>query len=181
MEIVLECDAHHGSTLVLACCKANHWSHGKKVNFVQPRSAYPSTDSNQNLHRSLRKVDQQLCQIGKDCIIQAFITRVWNIKFLCVFIVSFLFLPFPFLFLLSPTAWTDVHGWWLKMRGLVQGSAFCTFELCQITLWRHFHANGKTLLNQKLCMIDVLILSKANIKSGSHFQNPPQWITFSAH
>ena len=39
--IILPCN--HGSTLVLACCEANHWSHGKKVN---------STDTNQNLHRS---------------------------------------------------------------------------------------------------------------------------------
>ena len=41
-----------GRTLVLACCKANHWSHGKTVNCVLPKSAHSWTDSNQNLQRS---------------------------------------------------------------------------------------------------------------------------------
>ena len=40
-----------------------------------------------------------------------------------------------------------------------------------------FPANGKTRLNRKLCMIDVWLLLKTIIKSGSPFQNLRQWIT----
>jgi len=47
----LECD--HGSTLVPACCKANHRSQRKKVNLVQLQSAHHSTDSNTHSHKSL--------------------------------------------------------------------------------------------------------------------------------
>ena len=123
---------YHGSTLVLACCKANHWSHGKKVNVVQPQSAHPSTDSNQNLHRWLCKLDQQLCRIWWRLHHSGL--RYTGVKYnnSCVFIASFPFLSFFILAIVySLNAWTDFHDWWLKMRGLVQGNAFRMFELCQ--------------------------------------------------
>ena len=131
---VLDNIQYHGSTLVLACCKANHWSHGKKVIFVQPQSAHPSTDSNSNLHWSLSKSDQQLCQFW-------WRSHHWGLRYTGVkyntFVCFYSIFSSPFLsfFILaiaySLNAWTDFHGWWLKMRELVQGSAFCMFELCQ--------------------------------------------------
>ena len=84
----------HGSTLVLASCKANHWSHRKKVNCVQPQSAHLSIDTNQNLHS---QSDQQLCQIWWRSHGSGLRYTGVKITLLCVFIVSFPFLSFPFL------------------------------------------------------------------------------------
>ena len=125
----------HGSTLVLNCCKANHWSHGKKVHFAQPQSAHPPTVTNQNLHGSFRKLDQQLCQII------CWRSHHWGprntsvkynifVRFYSIF--YFPSLPFFILAIVySLNAWIDFHDLWLKMRGLVQGSASCMFELRQ--------------------------------------------------
>ena len=118
---------HHGSTLVLTCCKANHWSHGKKVNFVQPQSAHPLINSNQNLHRSLRNTDQRLCQIWwRWHHLGVRYTGVKYITFVRFYILaSFPFLPFPFLFYschrlqperLNRCSWLMAQNAWISAR-----------------------------------------------------------------
>ena len=90
--------------LVLACCKANHWSHGEKVNCVQPQSAHPSIDSNQICRGHCVSQINKCAKFGEDCIIRTFTTWVWNITLLCVFIVSFPFLIFYSAIICSLTA-----------------------------------------------------------------------------
>jgi len=68
---------------------------------------------------------------GGDRSIKDFTSWVWNITILCVFIV-FLF-RFLFYSCLQHKRLTDIDCWWLKMRGLAKGSAFCMIELFQIT------------------------------------------------
>ena len=53
--------------------------------------------------------------------------------------------PFPFFFFIyaiaySLNAWTDFNGWWLKRRGLSQGSAL------QASVFRNFHFFGVIFL-----------------------------------
>ena len=90
-------------TLVLACCKANRWSNRKMVNFVQPQSAHPSTNRNQNLQRWLRKWRPQLRQIWSR-------SHYPGPSYGCVkynpFVRFYSIFSFPFLFLSSPTAQT---------------------------------------------------------------------------
>ena len=123
--IIYEILYHHGSTLVFACCKANHWSHGKKVNFVQPQSAHPSTDTNQNLHRSLRKSDQQLCQIWwrshHSDLRYTGVKYNTFVRFYSIF--SFPSLPFPFYSChrlqpkrLNRFSWLVAQNSWIGLR-----------------------------------------------------------------
>ena len=101
----------------------------EKVNCVQPQSAHPSTDCNQNLHRSLCKSDQQLCQIWWK-------SHHWGLRYTCVkfntcvrfysiFPLPFPSRPFPFLFYtchrlqpkrLNRFSWLMAQNAWIGAR-----------------------------------------------------------------
>ena len=126
---------YHGSTLVLACCEAEHWSHGKKVNIVQPQSAHPQPIPTKIRRGHYVSWMNNCAKFGGDRINGAY-TGVKYTTFVRVYsIFSFPFLSFPFLFLPSPAAWTDFHVWWLKMRELVQGRAFFCVRTMSHQFW----------------------------------------------
>ena len=90
----------HGSTLVLACCKANHWSHGKKSKFCTAAKCPPFNRFQPKFAQLLSKLDQQLCQIWWK-------SHPWGLRYTgvkyntCVCFYSnfsFPFLSFPFHF-----------------------------------------------------------------------------------
>ena len=62
---------------------------------------------------------------------------------------------------------------WLLFNIIMSSLALTesTFRIClqrplaEITLWYHFHANGKTWIHQKRCKIAVWVLTNTNIKS----------------
>ena len=134
-------------------------------------------------------------KFGEDRTIGAIATRLWNITLLCVFMVSFPFLPFFILVVAySLNAWTDFDGWWLKMRRLVQGRAFYMFEPSPTIFWGWYplkttpkkplmlksQPNTQTRITSKRFKIDKKSQCNMDRKSGSPFWNLLSEISCSA-
>jgi len=145
------------------------------------------------MHRSLRKWDQQQCQIL--CRSHHWGHRYTGVKYNTFVrfygIFSFPSLPFPFLsfFILvvaySLDARTDFDGWRLKMRVLVQGRAFYMFEPSPTSFWGWYplkttpkeplmlksQPNTQTRITSKRFKIDKKSQCNMNRKSESPFWN----------
>ena len=138
-------------------------------------------------------------KFGEHRIIRAFATWVWNITLLCVFIVTFPFLSFPFLpfFILAITysqnAWTDSHGWRLKMRDWCKEVPLVCLNYARpfwgVVSLKNYpkkaqvlksQPNGWSRITSERFKIDTKCQCNMNIKSGLPFQN--QWwkITYGA-